>query len=284
MSKLSEYRQLYASRRLTQGYPDLQQQATELFSGYLGADTGIFERKMPLINRLVDLDTLGSQILVVGCGPKPDMVKSLLQNGYDARAVEVIDEYARLGGEYIGDPSRVLVGAAEKLPFEDSSQSVVFINSVLEHVDSPEQVLSESFRVLKPGGVCFISTTNRWRFSIIGDNGEYRVPFFNWFPSLLKESYVFQHLHYRPKLANYSPRPAVHWFSYAGLCRLGRAVGFAQFYSPLDLMDENDPRFSASLVKKCLRPILSLAKYNPWIRSIALSQYGSIYMWKRADE
>lgn len=284
MSKRKNYQQQYRTRKLSHGYPDLGQEAVGVFSEYLGIDTGIFDRKMPLINRLIDLEVLGSEILVVGCGPKPDMVKSMLQNGYDVRAVDVIPEYARLGGEYIGDPDRILVGSAEKLPFDDGSQSVVFLSSVLEHVDSPGEALREICRVLKPGGVCFVSTTNRWRFSLLGYNGEFRVPFFNWFPSVVKESYVFHHLHYEPKLANYSPRPAVHWFSYSDLCRLGRGVGFAQFYSPLDLMDENDPRFSIGPVRRFLRPLLSVVKYSPLLRSIVLSQYGSVYMWKRSAE
>ena len=284
MSNRKNYQQQYRTRKLSHGYPDLEEQAVDHFSGYLGIDSGIFDRKMPLINRLIDLEAMGSEILVVGCGPKPDMVKSMLQNGYNVRGVDVIPDYARLGGEYIGDPDRILVGKAEKLPFDDGTQSVVFLSSVLEHVDSPEEAIRENFRVLKPGGVCFVSTTNRWRFSLLGNNGEFRVPFFNWFPSLVKESYVFHHLHYKPTLANYSPRPAVHWFSYSDLCRLGRRVGFAQFYSPIDLMDENDPRFSMGAVRRFLRPLLTLVKYNPWLRSIVLSQNGSVYMWKRSAE
>ena len=49
---------------------------------------------------------------------------------------------------------------------------------------------------------------------------------------------MFQMLHYEPQLANYNARPAVHWFSFPDLCRLGREAGFAQFYSPLDLIDD----------------------------------------------
>lgn len=275
-------RDLYRDRKLTAGYPELDALATAHFAGSLGLDTGRCDRQMPLIERLVDLRALGSQVLVVGCGPKPDMLKELLARGYDARAVDVIPEYVRMGGEFIGDPGRVVVGAAEALPFADASQSVVFLDSVLEHVDSAEQTLSELFRVLKPGGVAFIATTNRWRFSLVGRNDEFRVRFFNWAPRLLKESYVFQHLHYRPTLANYSPRPAVHWFSFAELCRLGRQAGFAQFYSPLDLMDQDDPRFASGTMRRLLRNFLPLVKYSALLRTIALSQFGSIYLWKRA--
>jgi SAM-dependent methyltransferase len=283
MPNRKQCKQLYQTRKLSEGFPNLDGLATEFFSGHLGIDAGRFERHMPLIERLVDLRALGNQALVIGCGPKPDMVRSLFQNGYDVSAVDVIPEYARLAGEYIGAPERVKAGRAEDLPYGDATQSVVFLDQVLEHVDSTEITVREIFRVLKPGGVCYIGTTNRLQFSPVGYNGEFRVPFFNWFPGLLQEAYVFQHLHYQPKLANFAPRPAVHWLTFAKLCRLGRQAGFAQFYSPLDLMDESDPRFARGLIRRVFRGLLPTIKYNPWLRAIALSQFGSIYMWKRGS-
>jgi hypothetical protein len=94
----------------------------------------------------------------------------------------------------------------------------------------------------------------------------------------VKESYIFYHLHYQPSLANYSPRPAVHWFSYADLCALGRQAGFAQFYSPTDLLnlDKGDAR------PTWRKRILDALRRNPWLRAANLTQIGGdIYMWKR---
>src|SRR5947199_29838 len=82
--------------------------------------------------------------------------------------------------------------------------------------------LDRMFRVLAPGGIAIVTTTNKLRISLSGHNGEYKLRFFNWLPSLVKECFVFEHLHYNPGLANYSELPAVHWFSYASLCTLGR--------------------------------------------------------------
>ena len=96
----TDHRNLYRDRKLTAGYPRLDALATEYFSASLGVNVGKFERQMPLVERLIDVRTLGSQTLVIGCGPKPDMVSSLLSNGFDVRGVDVIPEYARLAGEY----------------------------------------------------------------------------------------------------------------------------------------------------------------------------------------
>lgn len=154
------------------------------------------------------------------------------------------------------------------------------MESVLEHVDSPPKALAESYRALAPGGILFICTSNRWKFRLSGRNSEYRVPFFNWFPDVIKESYVFQQLHYNPKHANYSVRPAVHWFSYSQLCKLGRNAGFAQFYSLLDLVEPDNPIVSKSRLRRFL---LNRVRYNPWLRGLALTQTGSIsiFMLKR---
>ena len=95
---------------------------------------------------------------------------------------------------------------------------------------------------------------------------------------MVRESYVFAQLHYRPGLAHYSPRPAVHWFSFADLCDAGRQVGFARFYSPYDLLylarSAATPawRFRLRHWRRC----------HPWIRALAVSQMGGdIFMWKR---
>lgn len=98
----------------------------------------------------------------------------------------------------------------------------------------------------------------------------------------MKESYVYKHLHYDPRLANYSPRPAVHWFSYTDLCKLGRQVGFTQFYSRLDLVSRLAPSVQGRAYRKILLHLVGSGLQNPWIRALALLQYGnSIFMLRR---
>jgi SAM-dependent methyltransferase len=182
----------------------------------------------------------------------------------------------------LDDPKGVLQGRAEKLPLPDESQRVVLLQSVLEHVDSPRQAIAEAYRVLAPGGILFVYTTNRYRIliSLTGRKGEFRVPFYNFFPATVKESYVFTHLHYDPSLANYSPLPAVHWFCFSDLCKLGRDIGFAKFYSPLDLAEAADS-FVASRIR---RLVFDFVRKSPLLRSLALLQFGNaIFMWKRGE-
>jgi hypothetical protein len=154
----------------------------------------------------------------------------------------------------------------------------LILESVLEHIDSPSQALSEAYRVLTSDGVAFISTTNRLRVSLTGQNPEFNVRFFNWFPALVQECYVFRHLHYDPALANYTPRPAVHWFTYADLCALGRSAGFSHFYSCVDFVgipaSGRRRLVFNTTVQRAIRRL-------PWLRALALTQLGdSVFMVK----
>ena len=49
-----------------------------------------------------------------------------------------------------------VVGDIHNLPFEDNSVDAIICISVLEHVEDPTKAFKEMYRVLKPGGYCFI--------------------------------------------------------------------------------------------------------------------------------
>ncbi len=48
-----------------------------------------------------------------------------------------------------------IVGDATSLPFEDESVDAIINETVLEHVDSPDLMIAEIFRVLKKGGIIY---------------------------------------------------------------------------------------------------------------------------------
>ena len=200
---------LYKGRPLSLGYPGLKALGSEYYS-CLEAPYSEIPEILGSLGKLIDLESVPRTAAVVGCGPKPQALIDLLKVGFDAVGVEPIEENLARATAFVGDRSRVAAGKAENLPFPDASQKIVVLNSVLEHVDSPPLTLAECYRVLVPGGVLFVHTTNRFRLSLTGNTMEFRVPFFNWLPGVVKESYVFKHLHFDPMLANYTPRPAVH--------------------------------------------------------------------------
>jgi hypothetical protein len=106
---------------------------------------------------------------------------------------------------------------------------------------------------------------------------------YQWLPRLVKESYVFRHLHYDPSLAHGTERPAVHWFTYADLCEAGREAGFYKFYSPLDLKEPVATNFAGpTLVRRLKAVSVTRVQRHPWLRAAALTQRGGvIFMLKR---
>jgi ubiquinone/menaquinone biosynthesis C-methylase UbiE len=269
---------LYKGRFLSDGYPDLEKLGVEYFTVHQRTNSRVSEI-MDCINRLIDTSTGLKTVCVIGCGPNPGSVKEFIEKGFAAVGVEPVSESAEAASNFLSDKSKIINCSAEKLLLPDNSQQIVFLESVLEHVDSPSETLSEAYRVLAPSGVLYIYTTNKYKFSLTGRNGEFNIKFYNWLPNIIKESYVFKHLHYNPKLANYTPRPAVHWFSYSELCKLGRSVGFSQFYSLIDLLTTESETIKKSFLRKFF---LNKIRYNPWLRGLALTQFGSaIFMLKR---
>lgn len=55
-------------------------------------------------------------------------------------------------------PEIDIVADLGSLPFKNDSVDAVFCTSVLEHVMEPQNVLNEIFRILKPGGLCYLTT------------------------------------------------------------------------------------------------------------------------------
>jgi SAM-dependent methyltransferase len=62
------------------------------------------------------------------------------------------------------DPFMIKRGFAEEIPYGDAEFDVVFSTNVLEHTRDPARVLSETIRVLKPGGtsVCVVPNFGSW--------------------------------------------------------------------------------------------------------------------------
>src|SRR5437588_4482008 len=230
------------------------------------------------LDALIDINQ-HRNFLVVGCGPQPGTLRLLLEMGFNAVGVEPVPNFVAAARSHLHGQGNVLEGSAENLPKESESTDVVLLESVLEHVESVSQSLAEAYRVLIPGGVAYIATSNR---HALRNNAEYNVPFFQFLPDAVKESYVFRHLHYEPSLANYTERPAVHWFSFAELCRLGREAGFFKFYSQLDLKSSKSSFSGTGLTQQLKSKALPYVQRSPWLRALVLTQRGgSIFMVKR---
>ena len=85
----------------------------------------------------------------VGCGEKPF---AAFLKARVAAHVGVDVDYGFYDTRHID-----LIGSADALPMADGSVDAILSSQVIEHLPDPEKAIAEAARVLKPGGLLFLS-------------------------------------------------------------------------------------------------------------------------------
>jgi SAM-dependent methyltransferase len=136
----------------------------------------------------------GKRMLDTGCGYGMMLAHSRLNYGLDVYGLEP-SKHGYEGRYEIAqilladnslDRSVIQCGVGEQMPFPDSSFDVIFSFQVLEHVRDPRRVLSESWRVLKPGGILYCNAPNYRTFW----EGHYNIPWLPGIPKSFAKIYV----------------------------------------------------------------------------------------------
>jgi len=98
----------------------------------------------------------GQTIVDLGCGPGW-YTEAMRRRGADV--IPVDSDPAEM--TYAGDPpAGAVIADAGDLPLDDASVDGAFCSNMLEHTPTPDSVISEIERVLRPGGWGYISWTN----------------------------------------------------------------------------------------------------------------------------
>ena len=100
----------------------------------------------------------GMQLLDVGCGPGSitvGLAKAISPGA--AIGVDLSPEAAAAATAHAANAgctnATFREANAYELPFADSTFDAVFMHALLQHLNAPEVVVAEAFRVLRPGGV-----------------------------------------------------------------------------------------------------------------------------------
>lgn len=178
-------------------------------------------------------------------------VTALQRRGFDAQGVEPWGpaiEVSRELSKMTGIETRIKPGSAESLPYESGSFDFIHAYSVMEHVDDPDLVFREAYRVLKAGGAIFFSTTS----ALSPTQSEIaRFPLFPWYPPPLQRAIMDWAIKERPWLVGNTTRPAYHWFKHRKVRRALRDVGFSHVVDRWELRRDEDEGLRGRAIGAC---------------------------------
>lgn len=134
------------------------------------------------------INIAGREVLELGAG-LGGMSEELVLNGAIVTALEPGGAWARIADARLrrhGKDFQLLNAFGESIPLSDESVDLVISLQVLEHVRDPDLVLSEAYRVLRPGGHFYLACENYLAFV----EPHYRVPWLPLLPKTLGKFYL----------------------------------------------------------------------------------------------
>ncbi len=169
-----------------------------------------------LNGRLLDLGAGKGKLLLAVAEERGNIVGLEYNPVYIAEAQRKLQER--------GLSVEIIEGKAEDLPFADESFDFINMSELVEHVQSPELVLHEALRVLRPGGSIYVSVPNRF--------GAFDPHFHLWLINWMPRSIVNNVLKLLNKHKDYSPAAGhqrlteMHYFTFHRFKRLAITIGF----------------------------------------------------------
>lgn len=196
------------------------------------------------------------QVADIGCGAGSQSI-IWAEAGHSVHALDINERLLELGrsrARQSGYSIDFRVGSATRLPWDDGSMDVCIALELLEHVADWKSCVSEFVRILRPGGVLFLTTTNR----MCPVQEEFNLPLYSWYPAIIKKRCEHLATGTRPQLANYAKYPAVNWFTFYSLRAVLAKSGFRSL-DRFDIMRLRQAGASARL-------LVSAMRYMPFLR------------------
>jgi len=160
-------------------------------------------------------------------------------------------------------------GDATRMPYGTETMDLVFCNSLLEHVPAWREVLQEMSRVLRPGGVCVMYTTNR---TCPLQQEVNHFPFYSWLPDLIQRRVLAWIMAHRRDMVNFTDFPAINWFTFPGMRKAFQEAGLQPF-DRIDLIArQGGGGAKGALVGAMSR--LPLLKWPYYLYAISMGLYG----------
>ena len=146
----------------------------QVYEGH-GLSAIIYQQRRDKVLQMVDRLALhaDSQALEVGCGAGVTSV-ALAQCGFHVEAVDSVAamiDLTRQAADHAGVSARVKPSICDvnALAFPDNAFDLLLAIGVIPWVQSPETVLRQMARVVKPGGYLIVSSENLWQLHHVLD-------------------------------------------------------------------------------------------------------------------
>jgi len=114
------------------------------------------ERKTRINQILKNLGSERETFLDIGCG-EGFVLNEAISNGFTTYGVDIADNRRDF---VINRKINFFEGNIFDAHYQDNFFSVIYMDSVMEHVDDPISLLKEIFRILKPKGIGFLVVPN----------------------------------------------------------------------------------------------------------------------------
>lgn len=125
-------------------------------------EKGIDTIKFYLKHNTVDEMFKDKVVLDIGCGAGGKTIYYASKGVKEITGIEILEKYRNeaenLAKNYnLQDKFKFVQGDASNMPFEDEIFDTIIMNDAMEHVDQPEMVLKECYRVLKKNGKLYLN-------------------------------------------------------------------------------------------------------------------------------
>jgi 2-polyprenyl-6-hydroxyphenyl methylase/3-demethylubiquinone-9 3-methyltransferase len=208
-------------------------------------------------------------VVDIGCGAGTQAML-WAELGHRVRALDINEPLLQVGRERAKQRGLMVdfgLGTATALPYESASTDICLLPELLEHVADWESCVREAARILRPGAVLYLSTTN-WLCPV---QEEFNLPLYSWYPPALKRHFERLAVTTRPDLANHARYPAVHWFSFFQLRDHLIPLGF-------ECLDRFD-MLARQPISGLKRLVASLARSSEGTRLVAHVFSGGTTVW-----
>ncbi len=130
-------------------------------------------------------------------------------------------------------------GRGESLPFTDATFDFMNISEVIEHVESPTQVIKEVHRVLSANGSAYLSVPNRYGWK----DPHFHLYVVNWIPRSWSFGFISlwgKHKDYSDPSSGLQRLDQMHYYTFRDITNLLHSLGFT-------VTDQRESRIKKSI-------------------------------------